>query len=85
MQWDWLQSALFADAAAVWDRRSKALWAAPDFDYETVIANGIIGSVGAGVRFNLGFATLFFDYGVPTDFQGRWAPGRFQFAIGQVF
>ncbi len=85
MQWDWLQSALFADAAAVWDRGSKALWAAPDFDYETVIANGIIGSVGAGVRLNLGFATLFFDYGVPTDFQGRWAPGRFQFAIGQVF
>jgi outer membrane protein assembly factor BamA len=85
MQWDWIGAALFADAAAVWDRGEQALWESPDFDYELVLNNTIVGAVGAGIRLNLGFATLFFDYGVPTDFQGRWGKGRLQFAIGIVY
>jgi Tol biopolymer transport system component len=85
MQWDWIGAAVFADAAAVWNRGEKALWESPDFDYNLALENTIVGAVGAGVRLNLGFMMLFFDYGIPTDFQGRWGKGRLQFAIGYVY
>jgi Tol biopolymer transport system component len=85
LQWDWIGAAFFADAAAVWYRGGQAVWESPDFDYNTILENTIVGAVGAGVRLNLGFTTLLLDYGIPTDFQGRWGKGRLQFAIGYVY
>ena len=85
IQWDFISGALFADVGAVWDKGSRPEWQPVDYSTEYWINDGIVGAVGGGIRLSLGFATLFFDYGIPTDFQGHYGMGRFQFAIGQIF
>lgn len=85
IQWDFLTGALFADVGAVWDQGSWAKWEPVDYSRDQEIRNGVVGAVGAGVRANLGWLTLFFDYSRPTDFSGGFGPGIFQFAIGQIF
>ncbi len=84
IQWDFLTGALFADAGAIWNTGATPSWV-DDLNAGVSITNGIIGAVGAGIRANLGWLAVFLDYGIPTDFQGRWGSGRFQFAIGQIF
>jgi len=84
MQWDFITGALFADVGAIWDESGSPRWI-PNPGTENYIFNGIIGAVGGGIRANLGWLALFLDYSVPTDFQGGWGNGRFQFALGQIF
>ncbi len=84
IQWDFLTGAVFADAGAVWEKGFTAEWLPLNYDFNQIITNGIVGAVGAGVRANLGYFTLFLDYSWPTDFS-RFGTGRFQFSIGQVF
>jgi hypothetical protein len=89
LQWDFLQGAVFADAGAVWEPGFTAEWLAPDDPLlsgsaQSVIFNSIVGAVGAGVRANLGYFTIFVDYAWPTDSK-RFGNGRIQFTIGQVF
>jgi len=85
IQWDFLSGALFADIGAVWEKGYSPEWLPVDYREDLYIRNAIVGAVGGGVRLSLGFITLFFDYGIPTDFQGNYSQGRFQFAIGQIF
>ena len=87
VQWDFISAALFADVGAVWDNGSKPLWenVGVDFDRTTQLLNTAIGALGAGVRANLGWLTIFLDYSVPTNFQGNFGKGILQFAIGQIF
>ncbi len=84
LQWDLLTGALFADVGAVWDSNALPSWI-DDLNTGDYIRNSIIGAVGGGIRANLGWLALFLDYSIPTDFQGRWGSGRFQFALGQIF
>jgi Tol biopolymer transport system component len=85
IQWDFLSGALFADAGAVWEKGTRPEWLPVDYPVDEYILNGIVGAMGGGVRVNLGFLTLFFDYAIPTDFRGNYGAGRLQFAIGQIF
>ncbi|MFC1529837.1 LpqB family beta-propeller domain-containing protein [Gemmatimonadota bacterium] len=87
VQWDVLSAAVFADAGAVWDNGAKPLWenVAAGVDRNSQLVNTAIGAVGAGVRANLGFLTIFLDYSVPTNFRGDFGKGFVQFAIGQIF
>ncbi|MFC1499722.1 LpqB family beta-propeller domain-containing protein [Candidatus Zixiibacteriota bacterium] len=87
MQWDFLSAALFADVGAVWDNGSEPLWedVGAAFDRNVLLENTAIGALGAGVRANLGWLTVFLDYSIPTNFQGDFGAGFLQFAIGQIF
>lgn len=87
VQWDFLSAALFADVGAVWDNGSEPLWENMDagFDRNVLLTDTAIGALGAGVRANLGWLTIFLDYSVPTNFQGDFGKGFLQFAIGQIF
>jgi len=85
MQWDILSGAIFADAGAVWDDGFQAKWLPLTFASNLYLTNSIVGAVGAGVRVNLGYFTLFLDNAWPTDFQTGFGSPRFQFAIGTVF
>ncbi|MFC1544004.1 BamA/TamA family outer membrane protein [Gemmatimonadota bacterium] len=85
MQWDILSGAIFADAGAVWDDGFTAEWLPLSFASNLYLTNSIVGAVGAGVRVNLGYFTIFLDNAWPTDFQSGFGSPRFQFAIGTVF
>ena len=85
IQWDFLSGALFADVGAVWNKGFEPTWKPVDYSSDEYLSNSILGAVGAGIRLNLGFLTLFFDYAVPTDFSGSYGEGFLQFAIGQIF
>lgn len=85
MQWDFLAGALFADVGAVWEKGFQAKWVPLDYGIDNLITNGIAGAIGAGVRANIGYFTIFLDYSWPTHFRRGVGPGQLQFTIGQVF